>query len=118
MKFSIIPKLLLNLFKKTATIKFPKESIPIPDNYRGVHNFDTNKCLGCGKCAEICPNKAIEMVDVKQQDGTMQKRPRIDINKCCFCGLCESVCPTKAIRLTKKIPVAGVKVSEDSDSSI
>ena len=58
------------------------------------------------------------MEDVQQQDGTIQKRPRIDINKCCFCGLCESVCPTKAIRLTKKIPVAGVKVSEDSDSSI
>jgi NADH-quinone oxidoreductase subunit I len=116
MKFSVIPKLLLNLFKKRMTVKFPQESIPLPANYRGLHNFDAGKCLGCGKCAEICPNKAITMIDVKQPDGTTQKRPRIDINKCCFCGLCESVCPTKALRLTKKIPLAGAKVSENSDN--
>ncbi len=104
MKFKIIPKLFLNLFKRPLTVKFPAESLSIPDGYRGKHRFLPDKCLGCGKCVQVCPNKAIEMVEVKQEDGTIKKQPKIDINKCCFCGLCENVCPTKAIRLTKEIP--------------
>lgn len=106
MKIKIIPKLILNLFRRPLTVKFPAESLSIPDGYRGKHKFLPDKCLGCGRCAEICPNKAIEMVEVKQKDGTIKKQPEIDINKCCFCGLCEEVCPTKAIRLTQKIPLA------------
>jgi len=106
MKLRIIPKLILNLFKRPLTVKFPAESLSIPDDYRGKHNFSPDKCLGCGECAKICPNKAIEMVEVKQKDGTIKKQPKIDINKCCFCRLCEDVCPTKAIHLTKKIPFA------------
>jgi len=104
MKLKIIPKLILNLFKKPLTVRFPKESISIPDGYRGEHSFNPDKCLGCGRCAQICPNEAIEMVTVKQKDGTTKNRPKIDIHKCCFCRLCEDVCPTKAIRLSKKIP--------------
>ena len=111
MKLRIIPKLILNFFKKPLTVKFPKESIPIPQGYRGRHTFLPEKCLGCGRCAKLCPNKAIRMVEVRQKDGTIKKEPRIDINKCGFCGLCEEVCPAKAIRLTKEIPLA-----EDKDS--
>ena len=107
MKLKIIPKLILNLFKKPLTVRFPKETISIPDGYRGKHSFDPEKCLGCGNCARICPNKAIEMIEVKQKDGTIKKQPKININKCCFCRLCEDVCPVKAIRLTKQIPLSG-----------
>ncbi len=107
MKLKIIPKLIANLFKKPITVRFPKQSFDIPDGYRGKHSFSPNKCLGCGACARICPNKAIEMVDIKQKDGSIKKQPKINLSKCCFCGLCENVCPTKAIHLTKKIPFTG-----------
>ncbi len=112
MKLKIIPKLILNLFKKDLTVKFPAESLVIPSGYRGKYSFSPDKCLGCGRCAQICPNKAIEMVEVKQKDGTIKRLPKFDINKCCFCRLCEDVCPTKAIHLTKKIPLA------DKDTSV
>jgi len=102
MKFAIISNLLKNIFKKPITVMFPQESIPIPDGYRGEHEHDRFKCISCGLCAMICPNKAIEMVQTKEG----KKYPEIDIGKCCFCGLCQDICPTSALKLTKNIPHA------------
>lgn len=98
-------ELLKNLFQKPMTVKFPDESIPIFEGYRGEHEFDIDKCRSCGLCANICPNKAIKMV--KAQGGYGKKYPKlypqIDLGKCCFCRLCQDVCPTKALKLTKNV---------------
>ncbi|HHY12579.1 MAG TPA: 4Fe-4S binding protein [Firmicutes bacterium] len=47
-------------------------------------------CKGCGRCVEICPNMAMEVVD---------GRARNDSQKCILCGYCAPVCPEFAIRL-------------------
>lgn len=44
-----------------------------------------NKCTGCTACLNICPKKAISMVE--GQDGF--KYPVIDQEKCIDCGLCK-----------------------------
>ena len=88
-----------NLFRRALTVQFPKESLEIPRNYRGEHNFDGEKCRGCSLCANICPNKAIRMVETANG-----KKPEIDLSKCCFCGLCEDICPSNALTLTKDLP--------------
>ena len=106
MRMNIVLKLISNLFKRPLTVRFPSESLSIPSGYRGKHIFDPTKCLGCGNCARVCPNRAIEMIEIKQNNGTIKKQPKVNINKCCFCRLCEDACPTKAIHLTKKIPLA------------
>jgi len=105
MKLGILPKLLQNLFSKPMTVKFPHESIPIPDGYRGEHKYDIDKCIGCGLCAEICPNRAIEMVEASKEykDKYPKKYPKIDLGKCCFCALCEDICPKDSISLTKNV---------------
>jgi len=105
MKLGILPKLLKNLFSKPMTVRFPHESIPIPDRYRGEHAYDIDKCISCGLCAKICPNRAIEMVEAskKYKDTYPKTYPKIDIGKCCFCGLCEDICTKDAIRLTKNV---------------
>lgn len=40
-------------------------------------------CIGCGKCRDVCPAKAIEMVD---------HRPKIDRAKCIHCFCCQEFC--------------------------
>jgi len=103
MKVDVIPKLIKNLFSKPMTVRFPHESIPIPDGYRGEHAYNIDKCISCGLCAKICPNRAIEMVEMPKEyrDKYPKKYPKIDLGKCCFCGLCQDICPKEAIKLTK-----------------
>lgn len=89
-----------NLFRRALTVRFPEESLDILTGYRGEHKFKKDKCIGCGSCARICPNNAIEMVE----DEKGKTYPKIDLSRCCYCSLCEEVCPVDAIKLTKNLP--------------
>lgn len=51
-------------------------------------HINTKKCIGCGKCAEICPASVITVTDKKAHIA-----PRACIR--CFC--CHEMCPVKAI---------------------
>ncbi len=46
------------------------------------------KCIGSGKCAEVCLQQAISIVE---------KTRTIDWEKCNYCMKCAEVCPSKAI---------------------
>ena len=51
---------------------------------------DSEKCTGCGSCAEKCNFAAITMENGK---------PCVDASLCRGCQACETVCPTQAIKL-------------------
>jgi len=51
--------------------------------------IDTEKCLLCSACEDICPNGAITVGDTVV----------IAAGKCSGCGACVRVCPNEAIRL-------------------
>jgi len=53
--------------------------------------YITENCVGCGKCAFVCPYDAIEL----QPSGT----PVIDQALCVGCGACASACPHRAIQI-------------------
>ena len=103
MKFEMLFEVTRNLFSKPMTVQFPRQSIPIPDGYRGEQIVDIDGCTSCGLCFRICPNRAIEMVAAPDEykDRYPEEYPRIDLGKCCFCGLCQDICPKGSITLTK-----------------
>jgi formate hydrogenlyase subunit 6/NADH:ubiquinone oxidoreductase subunit I len=103
MKFEMLFEVTKNLFSRPMTVQFPRQSIPIPDGYRGEQIFDIDECTSCGLCFMICPNRAIEMVAAPDEykDKYSKEYPRIDLGKCCFCGLCQDICPKGSITLTK-----------------
>jgi len=54
---------------------------------------DKEACIGCGLCVEVCPGKAIELVDEK---------PLFDYTKCFHDGKCIGVCPNDALIVSRK----------------
>lgn len=94
------------LFKKPRTLRYPFEPKDPALRYRGFHLNDWDKCTGCGNCADICPNEAIEMVEIPEleshsEQGIKNERPRLDYGRCCFCGLCVDICPAGSLRLSR-----------------
>lgn len=53
---------------------------------------DATECIGCGKCEQICPARAICMVD-----GI----PKIDRSKCIKCFCCQEFCPKGAMKVRR-----------------
>ncbi len=66
--------------------------------------IDSERCISCSKCVEICPNQVIE---VKSSASVK------DSENCTLCGLCKDVCPQDAIFLKNK-----EDFSEFTESSI
>lgn len=50
------------------------------------------KCIGCGKCRSICPQKTIEIKD---------KKAVINLKNCIKCFCCHEMCPVKAIDIKR-----------------
>ena len=50
------------------------------------------KCIGCGKCANVCPAKAIKMKN---------KLPKIDRSACIHCFCCQEFCPKGAMKVRR-----------------
>jgi Pyruvate/2-oxoacid:ferredoxin oxidoreductase delta subunit len=66
-------------------------------NSRWLPRFDPDSCADCGKCEELCPGKAISVVDGKRE---------VDESNCVGCGLCEHHCGSGSIQLVAARPAA------------
>jgi len=66
--------------------------------------LDPSKCVGCGRCLEVCPHQ------VFAADG--KKVRFIDRDACMECGACALNCPVKAITVDAGVGCASGMINE------
>ena len=71
---------------KKAAAKFLRTAL------RSRPKVAAGECVGCGKCGDICPAKAIKM---------QEKLPHIDRGKCIHCFCCQEFCPKGAMKVSR-----------------
>ncbi len=97
-------------FQKTVTVQYPEQRLSFAPRYRGIHEFEADKCIACDMCAKACPVDCIYIdktaprkIDKKtgKAAGGELLRYAIDYSKCLFCALCTEPCPTDCIHMGK-----------------
>jgi formate dehydrogenase (NADP+) beta subunit len=93
--------------------------------------FDSDKCILCGGCADICPEVCLELVSLDRMEGddSLQRAlsERVgdageafsaiikDETKCIRCALCAYRCPVGAITM-ERVQIAGCWKMDKSSS--
>lgn len=60
--------------------------------------LNPEKCIGCGRCLEVCPHAVF-----KPADGKVAIQ---DLNSCMECGACKLNCPVSAISVSQGVGCA------------
>lgn len=121
MRYTMIPQLLAQMFKKPFTNKHPRKYIPssstdflrdvqdgkatmnppigTPEKFRGKIVYDKEKCIGCKLCLTVCPSEAIVFKDE-------EKKIRIYLARCTFCAQCNDICPVNCLSMSGEFLLA------------
>jgi NADH-quinone oxidoreductase subunit I len=108
-------------FQKTVVVQYPEQRLALAPRYRGIHEFEDEKCIACDLCAKACPvdciyidktgprkiDKATGTVNSADPKNGQLVRFAIDYSKCLFCALCTEPCPTECIHMGKLHDLSG-----------
>jgi len=104
--FRMTKTVLMSLFKRPATVKYPFAPRTYYANTRGKVLIEVNNCIFCGICQRKCPTAAITVAKA-------DKRWVINRLRCISCGACVDACPKKCLKLdTQYTPVQTAKSEE------
>jgi NADH-quinone oxidoreductase subunit I len=70
--------------------------------YDGSDPIGEMRCVSCKICEKECPPQCIFIVQEKDANGKLVKRPQvfdIDASVCMSCQICVEVCPFEAIKM-------------------
>jgi NAD(P)H-quinone oxidoreductase subunit I len=120
-KYTMIPQLITQLFKKPFTNKHPRKYIPssskaflkdvsngkktiippvkTPEGFRGKIVYDKEKCIGCKLCLKVCPSQAIVFKE-------SEKKIKVYLARCTFCAQCNDVCPVACLHMSDEFLLA------------
>jgi formate hydrogenlyase subunit 6/NADH:ubiquinone oxidoreductase subunit I len=125
----MLPQVLMQMFKKPWTNKFPAKYAPpnttkfledvdagraqiippveTPPGFRGKIQYDKEKCTGCQLCIKVCPSGAIEF-------KPKIKKIKIYLARCTFCSQCNDACPVGCLSMSNEFLLADAdKYSKD-----
>ena len=73
--------------------------------------INKNKCVGCGKCAEICPGNLLQ---IKNRRAEIR-----DVRDCWGCTACVKICPKNAIcyQLSADLGGTGAKLFANDEKN-
>ncbi|MEM0360009.1 MAG: 4Fe-4S binding protein [Candidatus Diapherotrites archaeon] len=119
-------ELLKQMFKKSATNKFPVKYAPksttkllekvekgemkinppiaTPPNFRGRLSYQREKCILCRQCIRVCPAAALEF---DQPSNSIKHYAA----RCTFCAQCVDICPTKCLAMTDEFLLSAYDTS-------
>ena len=60
----------------------------------GEIEINTDECIYCGICEEMCPPQAISITQKTPEDREI----KVDEDKCVYCQVCKRACPVDAIK--------------------
>ena len=97
----------MNVFRRGArigvvTTTYPDVPEPAPSAFRGQIQLRTDRCIGDGACAGVCPSEAIAVIRTPDEGWTWE----LDDARCVFCGLCADICPTGAILVSNEFELS------------
>lgn len=61
-------------------------------------HLNEEECIGCGRCAQVCPHRVFEISERKAQIK--------DKDSCMECGACAMNCPVNAISVEANVGCA------------
>jgi formate hydrogenlyase subunit 6/NADH:ubiquinone oxidoreductase subunit I len=67
----------------------------------GLTTLDKEKCLGCGACAFVCKDGAMDLA-LKEESVVLGKV----YWKCTSCGMCRDICPRECIAMASEFDLA------------
>jgi len=103
-----------HLWGKKSTVCYPEEKLPMTEHFRGGHLvLDTTKCVGCKLCAMQCPNQALQLTVVMDEN---KKRHLTEykhtLGRCLYCDLCIENCNFHALSWDKNFAISSWNASD------
>ncbi|MFH1389948.1 MAG: 4Fe-4S binding protein [Candidatus Margulisiibacteriota bacterium] len=112
-QFRILLEAVRALLFGPYTNRYPFVPTKVPSGFRGKPQFYEQECVGCGACAEVCPARAIEVIDDHKTRTLIHHQ-----DQCVYCGECERACITeKGIKLTAEYELSTYDRSKSTTSS-
>ena len=109
---------LKHFFEREITEQYPEVMPELPERYRGSLQFDFDKCIACGICANNCPNDVLTIETVTDEKTKKKKllSYTIDFQYCMFCNMCVEGCPAKCLSFDKNFELS--KFSRDEIKTV